>query len=100
MGEQKADSQVAMWAVVVTVIAAISTYIGAYFSMVRPDDIIVSHSVANSDRGVSLSPDYSGKAEHDGESVRNQRALMRFFAPIHWLDRKARPKTWNWHRSP
>jgi len=91
---------VAFWAavVVVVVLSIGAVYVTAYFMMVQTNRHLLDFSGPGGDP-VPLEPDYSGRIpRHFDPGPRDQEFWAKFFAPIHGIDRKLRPSTWEFDR--
>ncbi len=75
-------------------------YVGAYCLTVEPVDsfefvfrTLGFAGLPSADPNRRI-PWYSARAFSRFEARRVNNALSRFFAPIHWLDRRIRPQVW------
>jgi hypothetical protein len=74
--------------VAVTLAALLGLYVGGYYAMVWRWGRMPRYSL-----GPPRYPGLEDKIEPERVS-RSQRRRQRFFAPIHWLDRRIRPDAW------
>lgn len=74
------------WLVAVVPLVLLGSYVGSYYAMVTPRTDKFQNMIGAS-KLVTL-PRYGLSGESEGV------ALKRVFAPLHWLDRHIRPRTW------
>ena len=89
MTEKSAQKPGFVLPVAVTLAVLLGLYVGAYYTMVRPDD---SYPRPQGAKPFAL-PYYAAP----GTMVTNRNYpgdWNRFFSPIHWLDRRIRPHVW------
>jgi hypothetical protein len=74
--------------VAVTLAVLLGLYVGAYYAMVRPLGPVPFYSIGdpNDPRWYNETAPGIVHGPHLG--------WMRFFSPIHWLDRRLRPHVW------
>ena len=96
----------AIWTLALAGAAVVAVYVGAYLQMVQPlfpdDSVLGGRAVIalarkGSDprsRIVALQPDYSGVIWYGSEPPGKQQPWERFFAPVHWIDRRIRRHIW------
>ena len=69
---------------VATALVLLGAYVGAYYRMVEVPDMRPFEG--------EVAADYSWS--HESVPRNPSRSWRRFFAPVHWLDRRIRPHVW------
>lgn len=78
---------------IVTVLALLGLYVGAYCWMVRPLSLPGPPSPSLVHQQIEFFPVYSRAHLADVDWELHQQ-LSTLFSPVHWLDRRIRPQVW------
>jgi hypothetical protein len=90
-----------LWPAIIAAIVLLATlYVGAYFGTIRRSGNFFDEfhpQYVRSEIDTNASGLFGGPrlVEWTDEQHRTQDFLERLFAPIHWIDRRLRPRYWN-----